>query len=174
MARKTAALLYVLCIALVSVFPARAAEEFNNLTCVIELKVEQPCNIAIHKRSMVIKFPNGRTNVIRLSKITRWAYTNQSLLRGFLIHSLVTFRHRLNSRLLVLLRRVLTGRKQRLRRSFKMLKLTANNILLTCLRVHVAHVLRRSITERIPQLCYTLSCSSQISADCYSPYRFWS
>ena len=84
MARKTAALLYVLCIALVSVFPARAAEEFNNLTCVIELKVEQPCNIAIHKRSMVIKFPNGRTNVIRLSKITRWAYTNQSLLRGFL------------------------------------------------------------------------------------------
>lgn len=82
--RRTAASLYVLYIALVSVFPARAAEEFNNLTCVIELKTEQPCNIAIHKRSMVVKFPNGRTNVIRLSKITRWAYTNQSRLRGFL------------------------------------------------------------------------------------------
>ena len=82
--RRTATSLYVLYIALVSVFPARAAEEFNNLTCVIELKTEQPCNIAIHKRSMVVKFPNGRTNVIRLSKITRWAYTNQSRLRGFL------------------------------------------------------------------------------------------
>lgn len=72
--------------------PAIGAEEFNNLTCVIELKTEQPCNIAIHKRSMVIKFPNGRTNVVRLSKIRRWAYTNQSELKGF-IFTWVKHRH---------------------------------------------------------------------------------
>ena len=69
-----------------------SAEEFNNLTCVIELKTEQPCNIAIHKRSMVIKFPNGRTNIVRLSKVNRWAYTNQSELRGF-IFTWVKHRH---------------------------------------------------------------------------------
>ena len=69
-----------------------SAEEFNNLTCVIELKTEQPCNIAIHKRSMVIKFPNGRTNIVRLSKIKRWAYTNQSELKGF-IFTWVKHRH---------------------------------------------------------------------------------
>ena len=72
--------------------PAIGAEEFNNLTCLIELKTEQPCNIAIHKRSMVIKFPNGRTNVVRLSKIRRWAYTNQSELKGF-IFTWVKHRH---------------------------------------------------------------------------------
>ena len=71
---------------------ARSAEEFNNLTCVIELKTEQPCNISIHKRSMVTKFPNGRTNVVRLSKIKRWAYTNQSELKGF-IFTWVKHRH---------------------------------------------------------------------------------
>ena len=71
---------------------AHSAEEFNNLTCVIELKTEQPCNIAIHKRSMVIKFPNGRTNVVRLKKIKRWAYTNQSELKGF-IFTWVKHRH---------------------------------------------------------------------------------
>jgi len=70
----------------------RSAEEFNNLTCVIELKTEQPCNISIHKRSMVTKFPNGRTNVVRLSKIKRWAYTNQSELKGF-IFTWVKHRH---------------------------------------------------------------------------------
>ena len=70
----------------------QSAEEFNNLTCVIELKTEQPCNIAIHKRSMVVKFPNGRTNVVRLSKIKRWAYTNQSQLKGF-IFTWVKHRH---------------------------------------------------------------------------------
>ena len=71
---------------------ARSADEFNNLTCVTELKTEQPCNIAIHKRSMVIKFPNGRTNVVRLKKIKRWAYTNQSELKGF-IFTWVKHRH---------------------------------------------------------------------------------
>lgn len=69
-----------------------STEEFNNLTCVIELKTEQPCNIAIHKRSMVIKFPNGRTNVVRLTKIKRWEYTNQSELKGF-IFTWVKHRH---------------------------------------------------------------------------------
>ena len=71
---------------------ARSAEEFNNLTCVIELKTEQPCNISIHKRAMVIKFPNGRTNRVKLSKIRRWAYTNQSELKGF-IFTWVKHRH---------------------------------------------------------------------------------
>ena len=71
---------------------SRSAEEFNNLTCVIELKTEQPCNISIHKRAMVIKFPNGRTNRVRLSKIRRWAYTNQSELKGF-IFTWVKHRH---------------------------------------------------------------------------------
>ena len=71
---------------------ANSAEEFNDLTCVIELKTEQPCNIAIHKRSMVIKFPNGRTNIVRLSKVNRWAYTNQSELKGF-IFTWVKHRH---------------------------------------------------------------------------------
>ena len=71
---------------------ARSAEEFNNLTCVIELKTEQPCNISIHKRAMVIKFPNGRTNRVRLLKIRRWAYTNQSELKGF-IFTWVKHRH---------------------------------------------------------------------------------
>ena len=71
---------------------SRSAEEFNNLTCVIELKTEQPCNISIHKRAMVIKFANGRTNRVRLSKIRRWAYTNQSELKGF-IFTWVKHRH---------------------------------------------------------------------------------
>ena len=79
-------------LALFSQTKVRSAEEFNNLTCVIELKTEQPCNIAIHKRSMVIKFPNGRTNVVRLKKIKRWAYTNQSELKGF-IFTWVKHRH---------------------------------------------------------------------------------
>ena len=79
-------------LALFSQTKAHSAEEFNNLTCVIELKTEQPCNIAIHKRSMVIKFPNGRTNVVRLKKIKRWAYTNQSELKGF-IFTWVKHRH---------------------------------------------------------------------------------
>ena len=79
-------------LALFSQTKVRSAEEFNNLTCVIELKTEQPCNIAIHKRSMVIKFPNGRTNVVRLKKNKRWAYTNQSELKGF-IFTWVKHRH---------------------------------------------------------------------------------
>ena len=79
-------------LALFSQTKARSADEFNNLTCVTELKTEQPCNIAIHKRSMVIKFPNGRTNVVRLKKIKRWAYTNQSELKGF-IFTWVKHRH---------------------------------------------------------------------------------
>ena len=79
-------------LALFSQTKVHSAEEFNNLTCVIELKTEQPCNIAIHKRSMVIKFPNGRTNVVRLKKIKRWAYTNQSELKGF-IFTWVKHRH---------------------------------------------------------------------------------
>lgn len=79
-------------LALFSQTKVHSAEEFNNLTCVIELKTEQPCNIAIHKRSMIIKFPNGRTNVVRLKKIKRWAYTNQSELKGF-IFTWVKHRH---------------------------------------------------------------------------------
>jgi len=79
-------------LALFSQTKVHSAEEFNNLTCVIEPKTEQPCNIAIHKRSMVIKFPNGRTNVVRLKKIKRWAYTNQSELKGF-IFTWVKHRH---------------------------------------------------------------------------------
>ena len=78
--------------ALFVVTQARSAAEFNDLTCVIELKTEQPCNISIHKRAMVIKFPNGRTNRVRLSKIRRWAYTNQSELKGF-IFTWVKHRH---------------------------------------------------------------------------------
>ena len=35
----------------------KSAEEYNDLTCVVGLRTEQLCNIAIHKRSMVIKFP---------------------------------------------------------------------------------------------------------------------
>ena len=77
---------------LVGTAQVHSAEEFNNLTCVIELKTEQPCNISIHKRAMIIKFPNGRTNRVRLSKIRRWAYTNQSELKGF-IFTWVKHRH---------------------------------------------------------------------------------
>ena len=90
--QKLLSALAVAALALFSQTKVHSAEEFNNLTCVIELKTEQPCNIAIHKRSMVIKFPNGRTNVVRLKKIKRWAYTNQSELKGF-IFTWVKHRH---------------------------------------------------------------------------------
>ena len=79
-------------IALLAPIRVWSAAEFNNLTCVVELKTEQPCNISIHKRAMIIKFPNGRTNRVRLSKIKRWAYTNQSELKGF-IFTWVKHRH---------------------------------------------------------------------------------
>ena len=69
-----------------------AAEEFNNLTCVVGLKTEQMCNIAIHKRAMVIKFNSGRTNIVKLRKIVKWGYTNQSKLKGF-IFTWVKHRH---------------------------------------------------------------------------------
>ena len=72
--------------------PSDAAEEFNNLTCVIGLKTEQICNIAIHKRAMVVKFPNGRTNIVKLHKIGKWGYANQSKLKGF-IFTWVKHRH---------------------------------------------------------------------------------
>ena len=72
--------------------PSYAAEEFNNLTCVIGLKTEQICNIAIHKRAMVIKFPTGRTNIVKLHKIGKWGYANQSKLKGF-IFTWVKHRH---------------------------------------------------------------------------------
>ena len=81
--RKAAGLLVTLGI-LTTAFNAQASEEFNNLTCVVGLKTEQMCNIAIHKKSMVIKFPTGRTEVIRLSRITNWGYANQSELKGFI------------------------------------------------------------------------------------------
>ncbi len=74
------------------IYPSDAAEEFNNLTCVIGLKTEQICNIAIHKRAMVIKFPNGRTNIVKLHKIGKWGYANQSKLKGF-IFTRVNHRH---------------------------------------------------------------------------------
>ena len=90
--QKLLSVLACAALGLFSQINAHSAEEFNNLTCVIELKTEQPCNIAIHKRSMVIKFPNGRTNVVRLKKIKRWAYTNQSELKGF-IFTWVKHRH---------------------------------------------------------------------------------
>ena len=89
---KIIASLVGLSFALLAPTQARSAEEFNDITCVIELKTEQPCNISIHKRAMVIKFPNGRTNRVRLSKIRRWAYTNQSELKGF-IFTWVKHRH---------------------------------------------------------------------------------
>ena len=74
--------------------PTRAwsAAEFNNITFVVELKTEKQFNNSIHKRAMIIKFPNGRTNRVRLSKIRRWAYTNQSELKGF-IFTWVKHRH---------------------------------------------------------------------------------
>ena len=72
--------------------PSHAAEEFNNLTCIVGLKTEQICNIAIHKRAMVIKFPNGRTNIVKLHKIGKWGYANQSKLKGF-IFTWVKHRH---------------------------------------------------------------------------------
>ena len=90
--RKIIASLVGLSFALLTPTQTRSAEEFNDITCVIELKTEQPCNISIHKRAMVIKFPNGRTNRVRLSKIRRWAYTNQSELKGF-IFTWVKHRH---------------------------------------------------------------------------------
>ena len=62
----------------------KSAEEYNNLTCVVGLRTEQLCNIAIHKRSMVIKFPTGRTEIIKLHKIGKWGYTNESKLKGFI------------------------------------------------------------------------------------------
>ena len=52
--------------------PSYSAEEFNNLTCVVGLKTEQTCNIAIHKRAMVIKFESGRTNIVKLHKIGKF------------------------------------------------------------------------------------------------------
>jgi len=81
--RKAARLLVTIGI-LTTALNAQASEEFNNLTCVVGLKTEQMCNIAIHKKSMVIKFPTGRTEVIRLSRITKWGYANQSELKGFI------------------------------------------------------------------------------------------
>ena len=56
-------------ILLSQVSDVKSAEEYNNLTCVVGLRTEQLCNIAIHKRSMVIKFPTGRTEIIKLNKI---------------------------------------------------------------------------------------------------------
>ena len=70
----------------------KSAEEYNNLTCVVGLRTEQLCNIAIHKRSMVIKFPTGRTEIIKLHKIGKWGYTNESKLKGF-IFTWVKHRH---------------------------------------------------------------------------------
>ena len=70
----------------------KSAEEYNNLTCVVGLRTEQLCNIAIHKRSMVIKFPTGRTEIVKLHKIGKWGYTNESKLKGF-IFTWVKHRH---------------------------------------------------------------------------------
>ena len=70
----------------------KSAEEYNNLTCVVGLRTEQLCNIAIHKRSMVIKFPTGRTEIIKLHKIGKWGYTNECKLKGF-IFTWVKHRH---------------------------------------------------------------------------------
>lgn len=81
--RKAAGLLVTLGI-LTTALKAQASEEFNNLTCVVALKTEQMCNIAIHKKSMVIKFPTGRTEVIKLARIKKWGYANQSELKGFI------------------------------------------------------------------------------------------
>ena len=63
---------------------ALASEEFNNLTCVVGLKTEQMCNIDIDKKSMVVKFPSAMTEIIKLARISRWGYSNQSELKGFL------------------------------------------------------------------------------------------
>ena len=81
--RKAAGIIVTFAI-LTAALSAQASEEFNNLTCVVGLKTEQMCNIAIHKKSMVIKFPTGRTEIIRLSRIARWGYANQSEVKGFL------------------------------------------------------------------------------------------
>jgi len=78
------ALLFVTYVILSSGHNARASDEFNNLTCVVGLKTEQMCNIAVHKKSMVVKFPTGRTEIIKLGRISRWGYSNQSELKGFL------------------------------------------------------------------------------------------
>ena len=60
-------------ILLSQVSDVKSAEEYNNLTCVVGLRTEQLCNIAIHKRSMVIKFPTGRTEIVKLHKIkVKW------------------------------------------------------------------------------------------------------
>ncbi len=70
----------------------KTAEEYNNLTCVIDLKTEQPCNIAIHKRSLVAKFANGRAYIVKINRITDWNYSNQSKIKGF-IFNWVKHRH---------------------------------------------------------------------------------
>ena len=41
---------------------------------------------------MVIKFPTGRTEIIKLHKIGNWGYTNESKLKGF-IFTWVKHRH---------------------------------------------------------------------------------
>jgi hypothetical protein len=85
---------YPLLAALMISFPeaGKAAEEYNNLTCVIDLKTEQPCNIAIHKRSLVAKFANGRAYIVKINRITDWNYSNQSKTKGF-IFNWVKHRH---------------------------------------------------------------------------------
>ncbi len=82
----------ITCLAVVTNNPSYAAEEFNNLTCIVGLKTEQLCNVAIHKRAMIFKFPTGRTHIVKLHKIGKWGYTNQSKLKGF-IFTWVKHRH---------------------------------------------------------------------------------
>ena len=41
---------------------------------------------------MVIKFPTGRTEIIKLHKIGKWGYSNESKLKGF-IFTWVKHRH---------------------------------------------------------------------------------
>ena len=70
----------------------KAAEEYNNLTCIVELKTEQKCNLKLYKKSIIIKFPTGRTNIIKINNIGKWGYTNESKLKGF-IFTWVKHRH---------------------------------------------------------------------------------
>ena len=59
--------------------PSHAGDQFYySINCVSEITLEEPCNVSFLRKSMNIRFINGRSTQIKYADIKAWNYTDSS------------------------------------------------------------------------------------------------
>jgi len=58
---------------------AKAGDQFYySINCISKITLEEPCNVSFLRKSMNIRFANGRSTQIKYENILKWNYTDSS------------------------------------------------------------------------------------------------